>query len=118
MITLPISTTNMTGFPIMLRGFSLTRESKSARRTIFMSQMAFDFFFSAIVSSESLADCISRCSRIGPRLSAGKNVKRTHNQNHADQQHAEQRRGHRKCAQRRRNIFLSAPDCRQSPAWE
>ena len=42
-ITLPISTTNMTGFPIMFRGFSLRSESQIARRTIFHSQIAFDF---------------------------------------------------------------------------
>jgi hypothetical protein len=40
-ITLPTSTTNMTGFPIILRGFSLTSASTMARRTIFHSQMAF-----------------------------------------------------------------------------
>ena len=40
-ITLPISTTNMTGLPIILRGFSLRKESQMARRTIFHSQIAF-----------------------------------------------------------------------------
>ena len=72
-ITLPISTTNMTGLPIILRGFSLSSELQVARRTIFQSQTDLRDGF-AIVSSESLPDVISRCSRIGPRLSAGKNV--------------------------------------------
>ena len=39
-ITLPISTTNMTGLPIMWRGSSLTNESRMARETIFGSQIA------------------------------------------------------------------------------
>src|SRR6266496_790527 len=52
-ITLPISTTNITGLPIILRGFSLRTASRSARRTIFHSQIAF-FFFAMVNSSESL----------------------------------------------------------------
>ncbi len=43
-ITLPISTTNMTGLPIILRGCSFTSASQIARRTIFHSQIAFFFF--------------------------------------------------------------------------
>ena len=39
MITLPISTTNMTGLPIILRGFSLSNELEAAPRTIFKSQI-------------------------------------------------------------------------------
>jgi hypothetical protein len=37
-MTLPISTTNMTGFFIIVRGFSLVNASTNARRTIFVSQ--------------------------------------------------------------------------------
>ena len=37
-ITLPISTTNMTGFPIILRGFSFVKASTRALRTIFHSR--------------------------------------------------------------------------------
>jgi hypothetical protein len=37
-ITLPISTTNMTGFPIILRGLSLSSELQAALRTRFTSQ--------------------------------------------------------------------------------
>ena len=40
-ITLPISTTNITGLPIILRGFSFTNESQTACLTIFHSQTAF-----------------------------------------------------------------------------
>ena len=38
-ITLPISTTNMTGFPIMLRGLNLSNELQVALRTRFTSQI-------------------------------------------------------------------------------
>src|SRR3984957_3420901 len=72
--TLPTSTTNITGFFIMFRGSSFTTESQSARRTIFMSQMDFDFFLSAIVHQKVLPTDINRCSSMGPRLSAGKKV--------------------------------------------
>src|SRR5580658_2838993 len=58
----------------MFRGSSFTSESQSARRTIFMSQIDFDFF-SAIVPQKVLPTDINRCSSMGPRLSAGKNVK-------------------------------------------
>ena len=42
--TLPTSTTNMTGFFIMVRGSSLTRASTSARRMIFASHKLLLFF--------------------------------------------------------------------------
>ena len=45
-ITLPTSTTNITGLPIMWRGSSFSRESTIARRTILPCQTAFDFDFS------------------------------------------------------------------------
>src|SRR4030088_412628 len=73
--TLPTSTTNITGFFIMFRGSSFTKESQSARRTIFKSQMDFDFLFSAISPQKVLPTDINRCSRMGPRLSAGKKVR-------------------------------------------
>jgi hypothetical protein len=38
-MTLPISTTNITGLPIMLRGFSLSSELQAALRTKFKSQI-------------------------------------------------------------------------------
>src|SRR6266404_2808830 len=44
--TLPTSTTNMTGLPIILRGFNLTNESTIARLTIFTFQIACVFVFS------------------------------------------------------------------------
>ena len=43
-ITLPISTTNMTGLLIIFRGFSLRRASQTAPLTIFHSQIALFFF--------------------------------------------------------------------------
>ncbi len=42
--TLPISTTNMTGLPIIVRGFSLSSASQRARLTIFHSQIALALF--------------------------------------------------------------------------
>ena len=42
-MTLPTSTTNMTGLPIICFGLTFTIESQSARRTIFHSQTALDF---------------------------------------------------------------------------
>src|SRR2546428_634995 len=42
--TLPISTTNITGFAIIFFGFSFNSESQMARLTIFHSQTAFDSF--------------------------------------------------------------------------
>ena len=47
-MTLPTSTTNMTGLPIILRGLSLRNASRTARLTIFHSQTA--FFFVAILN--------------------------------------------------------------------
>src|SRR5580692_5554501 len=72
---LPTSTTNITGFFIMFRGSSFTKESQSARRTIFMSQIDFDFFFSAIFPQKVFPTDINRCSSMGPRLSTGKKVR-------------------------------------------
>src|SRR5438552_10344306 len=67
----------MTGLPIILRGCSFSNDSQIARCTIFMSQIAL-LFLSAIVfdtdPQKVLPASISRCTRIGPRLRAGKNV--------------------------------------------
>src|SRR6266705_70653 len=56
-ITLPISTTNMTGFPIIFSGLSFRNESQIARLTIFHSQTAFDFF--AISSPSAISRQLS-----------------------------------------------------------
>ena len=56
--TLPTSTTNMTGFFIMVRGSSLTRASTSARRIIFASHKLL-LFFSAMFFFRRFASKIS-----------------------------------------------------------
>ena len=56
-ITLPISTTNMTGLPIMCLGFSFTNESSSARRTIAASQTALPLGFFGDCPTKAGFDC-------------------------------------------------------------
>ena len=56
-MTLPISTTNMTGLPIIFRGFSLRRASQTARRTIFHSQTALFLGFFGECPSRTVSTC-------------------------------------------------------------
>src|SRR5437867_1018773 len=57
-ITLPISTTNITGLPIIVRGWSLRTASHTARRTIIHSQTALLFLgFLAGVPRGATVDC-------------------------------------------------------------
>src|SRR6266850_4652003 len=105
-ITLPISTTNMTGFPIIFLGFSLSSASHRARRTIFHSQIALVFF--AIVDSlERLARAQEQVLKDRPQTQCREKCQRTHNQNRANQQHSKKRRSHRKSSQGWRNVFLA-----------
>ena len=97
-ITLPISTTNMTGLPIILRGLSLRTASQSARRTIFHSQIAL-FFFAIVESLKSLARTHEQVLKDRAEAQCREKCKRSHNQNHADQKGREQRSGHRKRTQ-------------------
>ncbi len=72
-MTLPISTTNMTGLPIILRGFSLSSASSSGAA----ARSSIPRLLSCLAMPEPqkvFPAPISRCSRIGPRLKAGKNV--------------------------------------------
>src|SRR5277367_2997206 len=71
----------MTGFLIIVRGFSFRKESTMAVFRIFVSVSAFDFTWDArsMISlkgdpQNALPESISRCSRMGPRLKAGKKV--------------------------------------------
>src|SRR5581483_10513264 len=52
-ITLPTSTTNMTGFLIIVTGFSLRRESTPARDMIFGSQIEIVFSLAIVFSERS-----------------------------------------------------------------
>src|SRR4029079_6299721 len=103
-ITLPISTTNMTGLPIILRGFSFRTCSQSARPTIFHSQIA--FFFFAIEALESLARAHKQVLQDRAKAQRREKRQRAHNQNHANQQCGEQGRSDRERSQRRWDILL------------
>src|ERR1700685_48829 len=72
----PTSTTNITGFAASVLGFSFTKESHTACTTISCPQRDFSLLLVlvAISPSNTFPACIIKCSRIGPRLNAGKNV--------------------------------------------
>ena len=72
----PTSTTNITGFFTMVRGWSFRKESSTARRSIFGSPSAFALTCVELVikPQKTLPACIKRCSRIGARLNTGKKV--------------------------------------------
>ena len=95
-----------------------TNPRSRAARSSYPKSLYFLLDICSIVPQKVFPACISRCSRIGPRLSAGKERQRAHDHDHADQQHAEQRRSYRERSQRWRNILLLAPGFRPSPAWE
>src|ERR1700680_4317222 len=96
-MTLPISTTNMTVLRIMVRGWSFTNESIAARRTIFASQSerfcAVDITISSV--SEALACLHQQVFENRSQRQRGEEGQRTHDQDHAHQKHCEQRRVHR-----------------------
>src|ERR1700722_3108207 len=95
-MTLPISTTNITGLPIMLRGFSLSSELQAALRTKFKSQI--DLWWLAMGSLESLSNVHQKMFKNRPQTQGRKERQSAQNQNDADQQQSEQRRRDWKCA--------------------
>src|ERR1039458_7477593 len=107
-ITLPTSTTNITGLPIMWRGSSFRKESTIARRTILPCQTAFDFDFSLAMleASERLACCHQQVLKDWSQAERREKGQCADDQDHADQKHGEQRCSHRKRPQRLRNIFF------------
>src|SRR5450759_4051680 len=107
-ITLPTSTTNITGLPIMWRGSNFSRESTIARRTILPCHTAFDFdlFLAMFEASERLTCRHQQVLKDWSQAERREKCQRADDQNHADQKHGEQRRSNRKRSQRRRNIFL------------
>src|SRR6202158_586095 len=105
-MTLPTSTTNMTGLPIILRGFSFRNASQTARLTIFHSQTAF-FFVAILKTSERFACTHQHVLQNRPKAQSRKECQSPHDQNHTDEQRREQWRGDRECPERRRNIFLA-----------
>src|ERR1017187_7246123 len=119
-ITLPISTTNMTGFPIILRGFSLSRASHTALRMIFHSQTAFFLGFMGecprrtLFGSEAAGVCVviaienplkglarnhEQVLKDWAKAQCREKRQRAHNQNHANQKHGKKWCRHRESAQ-------------------
>src|ERR1700730_1915526 len=89
-ITLPISTTNITGLPIMVRGFNLRTASQSARLTIFHSQIAF-FFFAIDERSERLACTHEQVLKNRAQAEGREKCQRPYNYDYSDQQPGETR---------------------------
>src|SRR6516162_8649727 len=126
-ITLPISTTNMTGLPIILRGLSFRKASQRARRTIFPSQIAFlrgalvecamgpagmrgavvgCGVIAIVIALKSLACAHEQMFKDRPQAERREKRECPQDQNHADKERREQRCCHRESAERWRNIFL------------
>src|SRR3984957_5278329 len=103
-ITLPISTTNMTGLPIIFCGFSFTSASRIARRTIFHSQTALLF---VAIESEHLPSAHEQVLQNRAKTQCREKRQRAHNDDDADQKHCKKWRRHRKSSNRRRHVFLT-----------
>src|ERR1700690_454843 len=108
--TLPTSTTNMTGFFIMVRGSSLTTASTSARRMIFASHKLL-FFFSAMSylrnsASEGFPCHHQQVFQHGPQTESREKCQRSYDHNHRYQQQGKQGRGYWERACRRGHRFL------------
>src|SRR5580658_2503555 len=105
--TEPISTTNITGFFISVRGFSLMHESRSAPAT--MPPVQSDFLVSRVLmmASENPSGMHQQVLEDRPQAERREKCKRADDQNHGDQQEREQRRGNREGAHRFRHDFLA-----------
>src|SRR5437764_15344688 len=103
-ITLPISTTNMTGLPIILRGSSLSSELHAAVRTRVRSQIVLRWL--AIDSLESFPRVHQKVLKNWTQAQRREEGQGAENYDDADQQQGEQRRRYGKCAERRRYIFF------------
>src|SRR5260370_30149631 len=106
--TAPTSTTNITGFFTIVRGFSLRNESKMARERMALS--ASDFFLicatGSIDTSESLACVHQQVFENRPQTQSRKKGESADDQNGRDQQTGEQSTRYRKCSSGFRNDFL------------
>src|SRR5260221_9142556 len=108
--TLPTSTTNITGFFIMVRGSSLTTASTSARRMIFASHKLL-LFFSAIFCLKRSPSKRFPCRhqqvfKYGSQTKRREKCERAHDHNHRQQQNGKQRRSHRERTGRSGHRFL------------
>src|SRR5437660_1962276 len=113
--TLPTSTTNMTGFFIMVRGSSLTTASTNARRMIFASHklllfFSAMFFFRKFCLRQLCSECFSchhqQVFKYGSQTKRRKKRERAHDHNHRHQQNGKQRRSHRERTRRNGDRFL------------
>src|SRR5215469_12784658 len=109
-ITLPTSTTNMTGFFIIVRGFSFLIASIEARRTIFASQSDFlrvDMSIDPILFYlEGLACVQQQVLKDWAERKRGEEGQGADDEDDSDEQHGEERRVHREGSGRRRDEFL------------
>src|SRR5580692_8169901 len=104
----------MTGFLIIVRGFSFRKESTIAVFRIFVSVNAFDFTWDArsmVSLEESSSKCLAgkhqQMLKNGTKTQSREKCERAHDQDGADEQNGEERPGHRKSAERRRSHFFS-----------
>src|SRR5713226_2884128 len=105
----PASTTNITGFLTMVRGFNFRKDSKTAVRRILVSvsEIALCCGWSAMSSSESLSGMHQQVLENRTQAERREKCERAHNQNGGNEQSCEQRasNGERPC-RRRSNLFL------------
>src|SRR5580704_4205447 len=107
-MTAPTSTTNITGFLIIMRGFSFQKESTIALRSILASanELLFAWGAGVIGSSKTLSGIHQQVLQNWAEAERREEGKRAHNKDHADEQHGEQRPSDRKRAERFRDMFL------------
>src|ERR1700735_1741904 len=108
--TEPTSTTNITGFFISVRGFSLTKESFTA--TAIIPDVHSDFFpgvdVIVIVILKNLSCVHQQVLKNWSQAQSGEKCQRADDQHHTDQQRREQRGGYREASRGFRNNFLAS----------
>src|SRR5271165_4261023 len=114
----------MTGFLIIVRGFSFRKESTIAVFRIFASVSAFDFTWDArsmVSLEESSLKCLAgkhqQMLQDGAKAQCREKGQRANNQNGANQQNAKERAGHGKSAKRSRADFFSRKISRDRENW-
>src|SRR6185503_20955714 len=89
--TLPTSTTNMTGLPIIFFGLSFLNESRTARLTICAFQIACFLVVVIVFSLRAPSKCLSGVHQQmlddWTKAEGRKESQRSYNQDHANQQH-------------------------------
>src|ERR1700737_1866476 len=104
----PTSTTNMTGFLIIVWGFSFANESTTAREMIFLSASGCALTWAdwSMGSSEGLSGEHQQVLENGSQTQGRKEGERTHDENGGNEQRGEQRSGDGEGSQRRRSGFF------------